>query len=112
MSQPLAVPAAPDVTSDLAPDLRLAERRRSGRVSQMVPGWISGPAGRHTSGREVTIRDLSLHGVGLLTDRPCDVGDRRWVLVNRGAMRLSTRMQVASCRRRDDGLYEVGGEFY
>ena len=108
MSQPLTAP----VVEQAPPDLRLAERRRSGRVQQMVPGWISGPAGRHTSGREVTILDLSLHGVGLLTDRPCDVGDRRWVLVNRGAMRLSTRMQVASCRRRDDGLYEVGGEFY
>jgi hypothetical protein len=106
----VADPAQP--SPDEATHLRLAERRRSERVGQMIPGWMSAPSGRHTSGREILILDLSLHGVGFITERPCDRGDRRWILVQTGPLRLSTRMQVVACRQREDGRYEVGGEFY
>ncbi len=90
-----------------------AERRRSERVPQLVDGWLSSPNDNsHATGRAVTIRDLSLHGVGILSDRPAVVGEKRWVLVNRGPMRLSTRMRVVSCRPGIEGTWEIGGEFY
>ena len=66
-----------------------------------------------TSGRTVAINDLSLHGVGFTSPRPCHVGDRHWILITRGMLRLSTRVQVASVRERDDGAgWDVGGEFF
>ena len=107
-----AEPIPRPVPDAAGPRLAEAERRRSDRVAQQAAAWLSGPAGHHTSGRQCGVRDLSLHGVGLVSDRPCEPGERRWVLINRGPMRLSTRVEVASCRRRDDGTFEIGGEFY
>ncbi len=106
---PSAVPALPAVVGD--------DRRRSERVPQMVEGWMSGASnagrsGSNSSGRKVFVRDLSLHGVGLISDSASTVGDRCWVLIHRGALRLSTRVQIVACRPRDDGRFDLGGEFY
>ncbi len=91
-----------------------ADRRRSERRSESASGWLSSATGgTMTSGRTVAISDLSLHGVGFTSRRPCEVGDRHWLLITRGAMRLSTRVRVASVREREDGQgWDVGGEFF
>ena len=95
------------------PRLAAGERRRSERTETACDGWISGPGGNDfTSGRQVRVVDLSLHGVGFISDRACEPDERRWVLIHRGALRLSTRVRVASCRQRGDGMFDVGGEFY
>jgi hypothetical protein len=100
--------------ADTGPHLALAERRRSGRSEAATQeAWISSPADtHHTSGRHVRVRNLSLHGIGLQSDRPCEIGGRHWVLVGRGSLRMSTRMRVASCRKNDEGVFDIGGEFY
>ncbi len=98
------------------PELRIteAERRRSDRSElAAVSGWISGAVGKsQTGGRQVAIRDLSLHGAGFTADKVFRVGADHWIMVNRGPMRLSTRIRIASCTPRDDGSYDIGGEFY
>jgi len=98
------------------PPLRLAEaeRRRSDRADAAgLEGWISSASGQsHTAGRQIVVRDLSLHGAGFVSDRRLRIGGDHWILVSRGPMRLSTRIRIASCGQRDDGLFDVGGEFY
>ena len=95
------------------PRLAVGERRRSERTATACDGWISGPGGDDfTSGRQVLVTDLSLHGVGFASERPCEPGERRWVLIHRGALRLSTRVRIASCRPREAGGFDVGGAFY
>ncbi|MEM1012262.1 MAG: PilZ domain-containing protein [Planctomycetota bacterium] len=104
-----------DQTPLEVPELRLteAERRRSYRAEAAIAGWISGPVGQsQTTGRHVTLRDLSLHGAGFTSDRAYRIGADHWIMVNRGPMRLSTRIRIASCTPRDDGNFDVGGEFY
>ena len=95
--------------------LAKAERRRSDRTEQDgVEGWVSAASGQSlTSGRRVAIRDLSLHGVGLTSDKPYRLNAAHWIVVSRGPMRLSTRFRVASCTQREDGQsWDVGGEFF
>ena len=91
-----------------------SDRRRSSRKSESASGWLSNASGSAiTSGRTVAINDLSLHGVGFTSQRPCQVGDRHWILITRGVLRLSTRVRVVSARKRPDaGGWDVGGEFF
>ena len=90
------------------------DRRRSPRRSESASGWLSNAAGGTiTSGRTVAINDLSLHGVGFTSPRPCQVGERHWMLITRGHLRLSTRVQVVSVRERSTGDgWDVGAEFF
>lgn len=91
-----------------------ADRRRSARHAESASGWLSNAVGGEiTNGRTVAINDLSLHGVGFTSPRPCHVGDRHWILITRGMLRLSTRLRVASAREHHDGSgWEIGGEFF
>ena len=115
-ASPPPVPAALDGTAVRAPiepppDPR--ERRRSDRHGESASAWLSNAVGGHmTNGRTVAVEDLSLHGIGFSTATPCRVGDRHWVLVTRGPMRLSTRVKIARVREGPDGGWAVGGEFF
>ena len=91
------------------------DRRRSERNPESASGWLSDASGgrQMTNGRTIAINDLSLHGVGFTSPRPCHVGDRHWILITRGLLRLSTRVRIASVRQREDGRgWDVGGEFF
>jgi hypothetical protein len=91
-----------------------SDRRRSPRRSECASGWLSNATGGTiTSGRTVAINDLSLHGVGFTSPRPCQVGERHWILITRGHLRVSTRVRVISARERPQGDgWDVGGEFF
>jgi hypothetical protein len=83
-------------------------------VAERTTAWLSNPSGgMTTNGRTVTIEDLSLHGVGFSTDRACALGDKHWILITQGALRLSTRVCIVSVRAADDnGSWLCGGEFF
>jgi hypothetical protein len=111
-----------DVTSHVTSPL---DRRRSERFEQNIDGWLSAPNGMseptgrkgrngrgQNPGCQVWIRDLSLHGVGFVTEKPVQVDERRWIMIHRGTMRLSTRVRVVTVREAADGTFEVGGEFF
>lgn len=90
------------------------ERRRSDRVVERTTAWLSNPSGgMTTNGRTVIIEDLSLHGVGFSTDRACAIGDKHWILITQGTLRLSTRVRIVSVRPADDDeTWLCGGEFF
>lgn len=90
------------------------DRRRSERVDQRVPGWVSGESSdRSSRGRTVTITDISMGGVGFHDPTThYRVGSTHWLVVNGGAMRMSTRIKVVSCRDTDEGGYFVGASFF
>ena len=99
------VPAEPPVDP--------SERRRSDRHAESASAWLSNAVGGHmTNGRTVAVEDLSLHGIGFSSATPCRVGDRHWVLVTRGPMRLSTRVKIARVRELPGGGWAIGGEFF
>lgn len=90
------------------------ERRRSTREKKDLPAWLSAAAGsRSESGFNVTVLDLSLHGAGLLVEVPLTVGATHWMVVSGKSLRLSTRLQIVSCRPNADGAgYICGVEFF
>jgi hypothetical protein len=107
LRKPVPPPAAPVDEESL-------DRRRSPRRSECASGWLSNATGGTiTSGRTVAINDLSLHGVGFTSSRPCQVGERHWILITRGHLRVSTRVRIVSARERPQGDgWDVGGEFF
>ena len=91
----------------------VAERRRSERQERATPAWLSAATGAAKGkGHNVTIKDLSLHGVGLISDRPLMKNDTHWIVIADQTLRLSTRLRVVSQRQRQDGKWDVGGEFF
>ena len=90
-----------------------AERRRSPRQERTAPAWLSA-SGRAASGNgiHVTLRDLSLHGAGMICPKALRVGDTHWMVVADLQLRLSTRLKIVTVRPREDGTFDVGGEFY
>lgn len=104
-------------TSDIAQEIEMGEpvpeRRRSFRQERATPAWLSAATGSNRgNGFHVTIKDLSLHGAGLITDRPLTKQETHWMIVADHSLRLSTRVRIVSCRKREDGGWDVGCEFY
>ena len=79
-----------------------------------MPGWVSGEShDRAARGRDVTVNDLSMHGIGFRDARsPYRIGACHWLVVNGSVMRLSTRIRIVSCRESDAGGYDVGANFF
>lgn len=91
----------------------VADRRRSFRQERATPAWLSAATGTNKgNGFHVTIKDLSLHGVGFISDRSLRKQDTHWMVIADQSLRLSTRIRVASCRQREDGMWDVGAEFF
>ena len=101
----------------LEPDssnVAVADRRRSERVAAHVPGWISAECtDRGAKGRDITINDLSMHGVGFNdVSHKYRVGASHWLVINGGAMRMSTRIRIVGCRQNADGSFDIGARFF
>ena len=89
------------------------DRRRSIRHEHIVPAWLSPEAGNPQSKQQqVDVFNLSLGGVGFTSDKPLDEGADFWIIVGNGPLHVSSRMRVVSARQRDDGRWDVGGEFF
>lgn len=105
-------PVVPSTGS--APTGYAVERRRSARERKDLPAWLSAAAGsRSESGYNVTLLDLSMHGAGLSIDKPLTIGATHWMVVSGQSLRLSTRLQIVSCRPNESGSgYICGAEFF
>lgn len=89
------------------------ERRRSPRHERHTPAWLSAASGnRQGSGVHIKIRDLSLHGAGFISDAELRTNDTHWMVVADQSLRLSTRVRIVNVRRREDGKWDIGGEFF
>lgn len=109
-TQLLDLPAAPQAVHERSQ--AVDDRRRSERVGQRVPGWVSG-ADRSSRGQSVTVCDMSMHGIGFHDPATrYRVGTTHWLVVNGGALRVSTRIRIVSCRDGEEGGYYVGAAFF
>ena len=90
-----------------------SDRRRSARQERSTPAWLSAATGsRHGNGVHIKIRDLSLHGAGFVCETELRKNDTHWMIVADQSLRLSTRMRIVNVRQRDDGKWDIGGEFF
>ncbi|MDB5326023.1 MAG: hypothetical protein JWM57_1592 [Phycisphaerales bacterium] len=90
-----------------------SDRRRSPRSRRETTAWLSAASGqRNGNGFNVRVRDLSLHGVGYVAEKEPRQNDTHWMVIADQSLRLSTRLRVVSTRQREDGHWDVGGEFF
>jgi ribosomal protein L3 len=91
-----------------------ADRRRSARQERVVPAWLSeraGGAGK-SGQQQVTVTNLSLHGVGFRSEKKIELGGAHWIVIATDTLHLSTRLRVVSCRERENNVFDIGGEFF
>ncbi|HSZ57637.1 MAG TPA: PilZ domain-containing protein [Tepidisphaeraceae bacterium] len=60
---------------------------------------------------KVTLRDVSLKGVGLEAAVPVDLNTRCRLHIEAGPARLTWRLRVVRCGKMGNGRYYVGGQF-
>ncbi|MGA2584310.1 MAG: PilZ domain-containing protein [Tepidisphaeraceae bacterium] len=89
-----------------------SDRRRSQREALAASAWVSAEPGSRGKSRQVTVLDLSLHGVGFSSSDKFDAGSIHWIVLGTGGLRASSRLRVISCRQREDGAFDCGAEFF
>jgi hypothetical protein len=87
------------------------ERRRSSRESVVTVGMIRPLNHDDATPEQVLVTNVSLHGVGLRSTRTLGVGARYHIEIGVGPLQLTSRLRVVRCRVRQDGTYDIGGEF-
>ena len=88
------------------------DRRRRPRSAQEARAWVSTEAGTKGISHQVIVTDLSLHGVGFTCEASLATGAVHWIVIGSGGFRASSRLRVANCREREEGSYDIGGEFF
>lgn len=89
------------------------ERRRSVRYPRVADAWIWSPtaANPEDERQEVTAVNLSRHGVAFDLAHPVASGSFQVIEIALGEQRLVSEIRLISCRKLEDGQYEVGAAF-
>lgn len=87
------------------------ERRRSTREPVVTLGLIRPLTHDDAAAEQVLVTDVSLHGVGFRSSRQLPAGSRFAIEIGVGPLHLASRLRVIRCSPRNDGTYDVGGEF-
>jgi len=101
----LLEPTTPPAATD-------SDRRRSPRSELGARGWLSAEAGSGGRNFSISVADLSLHGIGFACDDQLTPDSIHWLVLDAGGLRASSRLRIASCRKRDEGGYDCGAEFF
>lgn len=87
------------------------ERRRASRRPQSVQAVIAPASGDTIVQEPVTVRDLSLDGVGFRAPHRYACGALYRITLSSGPLFLNARLRIVACRKRRDGSHDVGGAF-
>jgi hypothetical protein len=89
------------------------DRRRSTRAPHVAQAWVVSPTSARPADerQEVAALNLSRHGVAFELPRPLPEGAYYLIQIAVGDQRLTSEIRIISCRRTDQGSYEVGAEF-
>ncbi len=99
-------PAAP---ADKAQNMN---RRRSVRKPHVAEAWICSPTATSLDAKiEVIAINLSRHGVAFELSTPLATGAFHAMEIGVGDQRLISEIRIVSCRKTENGKYEVGAEF-
>ena len=89
------------------------DRRRSAREMRQLTAWLGDSSGGVvTQKQQVLVNSLSVHGVGISSNRPLETDSAHWLVIADERLHLSTRVRIVSTRPRSDGGCEAGAEFF
>lgn len=105
--------AVPESLNDGASSSRgVIERRRSLRHMLGATGTVTlDDSAIDPRQLQVMVLNVSLHGVGFRSPVEFAKGGTFQVRIGAGPLHLSSKFQVVSSRRREDGTWDVGGKF-
>jgi PilZ domain-containing protein len=89
-----------------------AERRRSPRQAYSAGAWVSPEAGVRGKDHQVSVFDLSLHGVGFTSKESFRPDAVHWMVLGVSGLRASSRIRIVNCRPNNEGGYDCGAEFF
>jgi hypothetical protein len=89
----------------------LAEDRRRAHRQQLITRAILYRDDNKASPARVTIRDVSLKGVGFDSPVPIEHNVRCRLHIEAGPARITWRLRVVCCGKMDKAGYHVGGQF-
>ncbi len=88
------------------------DRRRSARVPHVAEAFISSPTDFDKSEQiEVRSVNVSRHGVAFDVKEEMPTGSFKVIEIGIGEQRMISEVRIISCRKVEDGLFEVGAEF-
>ncbi len=87
------------------------DRRRSTREPVVTVGMIRPLNHDDATPEQVLVSNVSMHGVGILSTRPLPIGSRWAIEIGAGPLHITSRLRVVRARVRNDGTYDIGGEF-
>lgn len=89
------------------------QRRAPRKPAPNMTGRLYTPSDQqHMLQWTVNMVDLSLHGVGFRVEQAMTVGKLYGLEIRGNWMNLSSRIRIVFCRKRGNGEYDVGAEFY
>jgi len=89
-----------------------ADRRRSLRHPLGATGTVTLDSNSADPRQlQVMVLNVSLHGVGFLSPVEFQAGATHEVRIGTGPLHLASKFQVVCSRKRDDGMWDVGGKF-
>jgi len=104
--------STPSPTSAARPEPKGFDRRRSLRTPHVAEAWICSPtATRPEEKIEVTAINLSRHGVAFEIPAALATSQFYVMEIGVGDQRLVSEVRIISCRKAENGAYEVGAEF-
>lgn len=94
------------------PFIQSTERRRSVRKPCIVDAFIISPTATNPyERREVSGINLSKHGIAFDFNEPIANGTYWLIEIGMGEQRMVSEVRIVSCRKTEDGFYQVGSEF-
>jgi hypothetical protein len=84
------------------------DRRRSHRLQYAVEASLWKDGVEHFP---IHTCNLSRHGVGMLVDRPLEPETFYVIELALGPKTITSEIRIISCRKTEDGRFEVGAEF-
>src|SRR5687767_13549961 len=87
------------------------DRRKHPRHPHVVVATLQPASGNADVDESVRVFDLSLGGVGLVSDHRYRDGSVWRITLGNGPLLLNAKIRVVFCRARDDGWFDVGCEF-
>jgi hypothetical protein len=90
------------------------DRRRSDRTPKVLDAWICSPTATDPAGERevVTAVNLSRHGVAFALEHSVPTGAFYVIEISMGGQKVLSEVRIISCRKGEDGRFEVGAEFF
>lgn len=90
------------------------DRRRSDRTPKVLDAWICSPTATDPAEERevVTAVNLSRHGVAFALEHSVPTGAFYIIEFSMGGQKVVSEVRIISCRKAEDGRFEVGAEFF